>query len=85
MQALVWAELLAEILPAHRDALIARAHRAAWGRVLGGVHFPSDLVAGRRLAETYLAEARKHPEFRAGLEAARREIGAAALMKDNPR
>ena len=78
MQAFVWAELLAEAWPAKRGELLERAERAAWGRVIGGVHFPSDLVGGKRLAGVFLAEARKSAEFRAGLEACREELVARA-------
>lgn len=74
LQALVWAEILGEILPEKRDALIARAHRAAWGRVIGGVHFPTDIEAGRRLAAPFLASCRKSEAFVASLSAARDEI-----------
>lgn len=78
MQALVWAELLAEMVPAKRTELIARAHRAGWGRVIGGVHWPSDVAAGRVLAAAYLAEARKNAVFRAALAAAQVEVTRAA-------
>lgn len=78
MQAEVWARLLAEILPARRDALLARAQRAGWGRVIGGVHFPSDIVAGARLGDAYLAAARRNAAFRAAFEACRAEVSAAA-------
>lgn len=78
MQAWVWAELLAEMFPAKRTELMERAERATWGRVIGGVHFPSDLVGGKKLAGVFLAEARKNAEFRAGLEAVRAELVARA-------
>ncbi|MEY4938700.1 MAG: hypothetical protein RIQ93_435 [Verrucomicrobiota bacterium] len=78
MQAFVWAELLADLLPAKREALLARAHRAAWGRVIGGVHFPSDVVAGRILATAFLAECRKNAAFRAALADCRREVTSLA-------
>jgi len=45
--------------------------------VIGGVHFPSDLVGGKRLAEIFLAEARKNADFVAGVEACRVEVRAA--------
>ena len=77
MQSCVWADLLAEMIPAKRDELIARAHRAGWGRVIGGVHFPSDVVAGQRLAEAYLKEARKSPAFVTALARSRDEVNAA--------
>ncbi len=74
LQALVWAELLAELVPGKRAALLERAHRAAWGRVIGGVHFPTDIEAGRRLAAPFLAACRANPEFRARFDAVREEF-----------
>jgi acid phosphatase (class A) len=84
MQAFVWAELLAEAVPAKNAALLERAARAAWGRVIGGVHYPADLVAGRTVGEAYLALARKNELFRARWEEARREISAAAAAAATP-
>lgn len=80
IQAFVWAELLSEVWPEKRAELVARAHRAAWGRLLGGVHYPSDLVAGRLLAEPFLAECRKSAEFRERWEACRAELREAAVQ-----
>jgi acid phosphatase (class A) len=77
-QSFVWAELLSEMFPAKRDALLARAEKAAWARVIGGVHFPSDLVAGRRVAIAYLTECRKNVDFQAALVGCRAEIAEAA-------
>ena len=79
MQAWVFGELLAEIFPFRREELLERAERAAWGRVIGGVHFPSDLVGGKRLAAVYLAEAWKNPEFHDALDTARKELMQAAV------
>lgn len=79
MQAWVWGELLAEIFPYRREEILERAERAAWGRVIGGVHFPSDLVGGKRLAAVYLGEAWKNPEFQDAVEAARNELMRAAV------
>jgi len=76
LQALVWAELLAELLPEKREALIARAYRAAWGRVIGGVHFPTDIEAGRRLAGPFLKACRRNPEFVSRFQAVRQEFAA---------
>lgn len=78
LQAFVWAHLLAEMIPAKREVLFARAERAAWGRVIGGVHFPTDIIAGRRLAEPFIAACRQNDAFRKMCEAARREIEAVA-------
>ena len=76
----MWAEFLAELIPAKRDELLARAHRAAWGRVIGGVHFPSDVLAGETVARAYLAEARKSAAFRAALERSRNEVNTASTV-----
>jgi acid phosphatase (class A) len=81
LQAFVWAELLSEVFPERADALRARAERAAWGRVIGGVHFPSDVIAGRRLAPVYLAAARKHPEFVEGMASVKAELQAGAATR----
>ena len=68
------AGLLAEIFPGMRTALFDFAHRAAWGRVYGGVHFPSDLVGGWMIAEAFIVELRKNPDFLAEVAACRAEV-----------
>lgn len=84
LQAMVWAELLAQVFPAKRAELIARAHRAAWARVIGGVHFPSDLVAGRKLVEPFLVACRQSATFERDFEDAREELLAAAPKSNAP-
>ena len=79
MQAWVWGALLADMFPFRRKEILERAERAAWGRVIGGVHFPSDLVGGKRLAMVYLAEAWKSSGFQVGVEASRAELMRVAL------
>ncbi len=74
------AGVLAEIFPEKRTELFDFAHRAAWGRVFAGVHFPSDVVGGRMLAEPFVAELRKSAAFQAQVEKCRAEI--AALQKN---
>ncbi|HUK12013.1 MAG TPA: phosphatase PAP2 family protein [Thermoanaerobaculaceae bacterium] len=68
------AEVLARLFPERRDALFAWADRAAWGRVLGGVHFPTDLEAGRVLARAVVAAMAGNAAFQAGLEGCRAEM-----------
>jgi len=64
LQAFVRAGVLAEIFPEHREALLDRAHRAAWARILGGVHYPTDDVAGRLLAEAIVQRLKTQKRFR---------------------
>lgn len=77
VRAFLTAGILADLVPGKREALIDRAHRAAWGRIIAGVHFPSDDVAGRLTAQAILEELRKSPAYRRDLEACRKEIGQA--------
>jgi acid phosphatase (class A) len=76
VQVFVRAGALAELFPEMRAALFAQAHQHAWARVVGGVHYPSDDVAGRLLAELLVAELHKSAAFRTAIEQARREIEA---------
>ncbi|MEM9227007.1 MAG: phosphatase PAP2 family protein, partial [Verrucomicrobiota bacterium] len=47
---LCFALLLADIFPEQREALIERGMQIGYDRVVGGVHYPSDVLAGQRLA-----------------------------------
>jgi acid phosphatase (class A) len=80
-RAFVWAELLSEMFPERREALVAWAHRAAWARIIGGVHFPTDDVGGQLLARAVLQEFQKSPAFRSELEQAQAEVAAYRLRK----
>lgn len=80
-RAFVWAGVLAEIFPEKRAELFEHAHRVAWSRILGGVHFPTDVVGGRRLADAIVAELKKNPEFTAALEKVRAEVAPFMVKK----
>jgi acid phosphatase (class A) len=75
------AEVLAEVFPDQREALFAWADRAAWARVLGGVHFPTDVVAGRVLAEAVIDAMRKNPEFATAIERCKAEAAPFVVKK----
>lgn len=77
----VEAEVLAEIHPERREALMARAHRAAWGRIIGGVHFPTDVVGGRLLAAMVVEDMKQSEAFRRAVAACRRETEPFLLKK----
>lgn len=72
------AGVLAEIFPEKKVEIFEFAHRAAWGRVYGGVHFPSDLVGGWTLAEPVVEELNKSAAFQAQIETCRAEIARVA-------
>jgi acid phosphatase (class A) len=68
LRAFVWASVLGDIFTDRAVDLHACAHRVAWGRVIGGVHFPTDVVGGRIAAQAIVAELRKSPAYRAAIE-----------------
>jgi acid phosphatase (class A) len=57
---LAFALVLAELAPERREALLAQGRLVGVDRVIGGVHYPSDIEAGQRLAlrlaEAWLAD-----------------------------
>jgi acid phosphatase (class A) len=69
---------LAELLPARRDAILARADEYAHNRMVCGVHYPSDIEASRRVAYAVFGEMLAAPEFQHDLAAAREELHAHA-------
>lgn len=68
----LFALLLSDVAPAGRDAFLARSERAALNRVIGGVHHPSDVAAGKLLGSAVYAELLKEESFRADLEKLKR-------------
>jgi acid phosphatase (class A) len=81
MRAFLRAAVLSEIFPDRQVDLYVRAHHVAWGRVIGGVHFPSDLIGGRLLAQAIVAELRKNPAYHAAVEKCRAEAAPFLLKK----
>ena len=65
--------ILAEVIPARRQALTARGIRYGDNRVACGVHHPSDVYQGRMVASFYIALLLKNPVFQEELACARIE------------
>jgi acid phosphatase (class A) len=70
----VAASVLAEIIPEKRAELLGFAQKAAWGRVLGGVHYPTDLVGGQLFAAAIMEELKKNSVFQAEVAKSRAEV-----------
>lgn len=69
-----WSVIYAEAFPEHAREFDEQAHRAMWGRVMAGVHYPSDTTAGYVLARAVGAEMLKDPEVRRKVQEIRKEV-----------
>jgi acid phosphatase (class A) len=71
-----WALLLAELAPDRDDAILARGFAYGQSRVVCGVHWQSDVNAGRVVGSGVVARLHNDPTFRADFDAARQELAA---------
>jgi acid phosphatase (class A) len=74
--------LLGEIEPARADALIARGRAFGESRVVCGLHYQSDVDAGRLGATALVAALHGDAEFDADLDAARAEVASLLASAD---
>ncbi|WP_242922309.1 phosphatase PAP2 family protein [Caulobacter sp. CCUG 60055] len=79
-----WALVLAEIAPDRADAALKRGRDFGDSRMVCGVHFQSDVEAGRDLAAAMMARLHAEPAFQADLAAARKELAAARARGPAP-
>lgn len=75
----VWAHVLSELFPNERQALFARAYAIGQHRVDAGVHFPSDVEAGKKLAAVIYGKMRMNAQYQRELAAARDELSGIHL------
>jgi acid phosphatase (class A) len=71
-----WALVLAELAPDRADALLQRGRAFGQSRGVCGVHWKSDIDAGRLAASATVARLHAEPVFLAQLAAARKEVEA---------
>jgi acid phosphatase (class A) len=83
-----WALLLGEMAPDMKDQLLKRGIDFGQSRVIGGVHFPSDVKAGQQLGDKLFAQLMVSETFRADFDLAKKEFdevrsrqGSASLSK----
>jgi acid phosphatase (class A) len=76
-ESMVLALVLADLFPDHHDAIIAEARNIGWHRVEIARHYPTDIYAGRVLAQAIVREMKKDADFQKDFAAAQAEIAAA--------
>lgn len=79
-----WALTLAELAPDRANAILQRGYAYGQSRVVCGVHWQSDVDAGRVTGAVTVAHLHADPVYRAQMDAARREIAAARAAGAKP-
>ncbi|MDD5209002.1 MAG: phosphatase PAP2 family protein [Elusimicrobiales bacterium] len=64
----LFASVLADIVPDRRSEFFAKADEIARDRVIGGVHYPADITAGKAFADIYHDELLKSEAYRKDIE-----------------
>ena len=64
----VFANVLSDVMPERREEFFARADEIAMDRVIGGVHYLTDIAAGKRFGDLYHQELLKSEAYRADVE-----------------
>jgi acid phosphatase (class A) len=78
-ESMVLALVLADLFPEHREAIIAKARSIGWHRVEIARHFPTDIYAGRVLAQAIVEDMKQNADFQHDFAEAQAEIAAAAV------
>lgn len=70
----VYALLLAELFPDRREAILALGRQIGWHRVQLGMHYPSDIYAGRVLGQAIVRQLKTKKAFRRDFERVKKEL-----------
>ncbi len=81
VRGVVWSRILGEIFPDKKPQLLGRGLLMGEDRVIGGIHFPSDVVAGQKLGDAIADKLLQDDAFLKSLEAAKAECAAAGIGK----
>ena len=75
-----WGLMLAQLVPERQNAILARAREIGDSRIVCGVHYPSDVEAGRLLAGALVGRLHDDAGFEADFAAARAELTASKTL-----
>ncbi|MFC6283840.1 MULTISPECIES: acid phosphatase [Polaromonas] len=79
-----WAMVLTEVAPERSDALLQRGRAFSQSRGICGVHWQSDIEAGRLIGAATVARLHANPVFNAQVDAARLEVARARAQGSTP-
>jgi acid phosphatase (class A) len=68
------ADVLAAMVPEMRNAIFARAANYTYNRLVCGVHYPSDVQAGKMVADAMIGPMMRNPTFQAEFVRAQTEL-----------
>ena len=74
---------LADLFPDKHDAIVAEARSIGWHRVEIAQHYPTDIYAGRVLAQAIVKQMEKSDAFQHDIAEAKAEIAAAQTAASN--
>jgi acid phosphatase (class A) len=78
-ESMVLALVLADLFPEKRDAIVAEARAIGWHRIEIARHYPTDIYAGRVLAQAIAEQMKQSPDYQRDFAAAQAEIAAAQI------
>ena len=78
-ESMVLALVLADLLPEKHDAILAHARLIGWHRVQIARHYPTDIYAGRVLAQAIVKQLKQDEAFKKDFASAKAEISTAQL------
>ena len=64
----LFANVLGDIIPLRKDEFVKRADEIAMDRVLGGVHYPTDITAGKVFGDEFHSQLLKSPAYLQDIE-----------------
>ena len=82
-ESMVLALVLADLIPDKQDAIIAEARSIGWHRVQIARHYPTDIYAGRVLAQAIVRQFMQSEAFQNDFAEAKAELAAARLAAKN--
>lgn len=82
-ESMVLALVLAELLPEKHDAILTHARMMGWHRVQIARHYPTDIYAGRVLAQAIVKQLKKSNSFESDFARVKAEIAAVQSAAKN--